>query len=237
MPFGAELKEKIEKTYKDYLNNFPIYRKALDLMVLIMDEKDRAKAMFNSSYDNEIEHAIINEPLPMIELIPIKEPTLLTWNGDYYFDRYYVWKSISERGVVTALELLGDASALIKMFFSIRLHKLLYDKVGYHKMSFLESLEVKQTFPINQLMKRIRNYYQIPVIKFDKDDPMIEEIESIKDKVINDPSNDDVKKYDKQVNTFESKSGIKLTTDEKIEFIAEKIADQLITDDYDEIES
>ena len=237
MPFGLELKEKIEKTYPEYLKNFPRYHKALDLMVMLMDEKDRARIMFNSSYDHEIEYVITHEPLPVIELIPKKEPTLLTWNGDYYFDRYYVWKDISDRGVVTALELLGDTSALVKMFLSVRLHNLLYEKVGYQKMSFIESLKVKQTFPVNQLLKRIRNYYQIPTIKFDNDDPMIQEIDDAKEKVLKDPSSDDVKKYSVQISNFESKSGIKLTTDEKIEFIAEKIADQLISDDYDEIES
>jgi hypothetical protein len=237
MDFGTVLREKIEQTYPDFLNRFPRYSKALNLMEMLMNESRKQEVMFSDDYDLDIKWAITHDPLPVIEIIPKKEPTLLAWNGDYYFDRYYVWKPITNRKVVTALELLGDASALIKMFFSVRLHKLLYESVGYYKLSFLEALKIKQTFPINQLMNRVRNYMQIPMIKFDNDDPIKEEIQLTLNRVRNDPNDEDVEKYSKQVDEFETRSGIKLTTNEKIEFIAEKIADQLIANDYDEIES
>jgi len=237
MNFGSILIEKIEQTYPDFLEKFPRYRKALEIMELIMNQDKRQDALFISDFDNEIAYAIEHEPEPKIELIPIEEPTLLTWNGDYYFDNYYVWKPITNRKRLTALELLADASAWVKLFFTSRLHKYLYNKTNYYSLTYPEALKLKQTFPITQLLNRIRNYYQIPVIKFEKDDPLIDDIEFYKEKVKNDPENPRVKKYANHIKTFEESSGIKLTTDEKIEYIAQKLLEELVPEDYDEIES
>ena len=237
MNFGSILKQKIEKTYPDFLEKFPRYRKALEIMELIMNKDKREEALFVSDFDKDIQYAVEHEPEPKIELIPVKEPTLLAWNSDYYFDNAYVWKPIQNRKLLTTLELLADSSAWLKLFFSIRLHKYLYEKTNFYNLTYPEALKLKQTFPITQLLNRIRNYYQIPVIKFDKDNPLLEDIEFYKEKVQSDPNDPRVQKYVNNINTFEASSGIKLTTEEKIEYIAQKILEELIPEDYDEIES
>ena len=237
MNFGSILKEKIQETYPDFLEKFPRYQKALDIMELLMNEEKKEKIVFMSDFDHEIQHAIQSEPEPKIELIPTKEPTLLAWNSDYYFDNYYVWKPLTNKKILTTLELLANASAWLKIFFSTRLHKYLYDKINYYTLSYPEALKLKQTFPITQLLNRIRNYYQIPIIKFERDDSLVEDIALIKDKIVNNPNNPRVQKYANNIKTFETTSGIKLTTEEKIEYIAQKILEELIPEDYDEIES
>jgi hypothetical protein len=237
MNFGTILRQKIEQTYPDFLERFPRYHKALDIMELIMNKEKREEALFISDFDKEIAYAVEHEPEVKIEVIPRSDPTLLAWNSDYYFDNYYVWKPIENRKRLIALELLAEASAWLKLFFSTRLHKYLYNKSNYYNLTYPEALKLKQTFPITQLLNRIRNYFQIPVIKIDNGDPLESDIEMLKEKVINDPQNPRVQKYANNIKTFESSSGIKLTTDEKIEYIAQKLLEELIPEDYDEIES
>jgi len=237
--YGTILKEKIIETYPEFLEQFPNYRKALDIMEVVMNEVKFEKALTISQFDEEIKKAIQKEPDLIIEIIPQKEPTLLTWNSDYYFDNYYLWTDFrfKNRGIITALELLANASAYLKMFFSARLHLILYDMTKYYDLPIVDALKLKMTFPITQLMNRIRSYYQIPVIKLKEIEPLTEDLEEMKEKVKEDPNNEKVKKYSAYVDAFEKASGIKLTTDEKIEFIAEKLLNELIQEDYDEIES
>jgi len=236
---GTLLKEKIVQTYPEYLKQFPNYKKALDIMELALNDGKANKFVFIDQYDEDIKKAINTPPELVIEIIPKVEPTLLAWNSDYYFDNYYLWTDFrgKNRGLITALELLANASAYVKLFFSARLHLILYDITNYYNLPITEALKLKMTFPITQLMNRIRSYFQIPVIKFDNIDPLQEDLEDMKEKVKNDPNNSRVQIYSQQINTFEKVSGIKLTTDEKIEFIAEKLLNELITEDYDEIES
>jgi len=237
--YGSILKQKIIETYPEYLQQFPNYRKALDIMELVMNTVKPEKAILISDFDEEIKKAIQTPNDTVIEIIPKVEPTILAWNSDYYFDNYYLWTDFrgKSRELIRALELLANASALVKLFFSSRLHLILYDMTDYYNLSIVDALKLKQTFPITQLMNRIRNYYQIPVIKFRDIEPYQEDLENMKKKVVEDPNNKDVKKYEAQINEFEQRSGIKLTTEEKIEFIAEKLLNELITEDYDEIES
>jgi hypothetical protein len=237
MKFGTILRQKIEQTYPDFLEKFPRYRKALDIMELLMNEKRKENVLFINDFDSDIIYAVEHEPQPQIEIIPKNEPTMLAWNSDYYFDNYYVWKPIINRKTLTALELLADASAWLKLFFSTRLHKYLYEKTNYYNLTYPEALKLKQTFPITQLLNRIRNYYQIPVIKFENNDPLQTDYEVIREKVLGDPQNPRVQKYANNIKTFEASSGIKLTTDEKIEYITQKLLEELIPEDYDEIES
>jgi len=236
---GSLLKEKIIETYPEYLKQFPNYRKALDIMELVMNEIKPQKALTVKTFDEEIKKAIQTPPDLVIEIIPEKEPTLLTWNGDYYFDNYYLLQDFryKDRKIITALELLANASAYVKLFFSARLHLILYSMTGYYDLPIVDALKLKQSFPITQLMNRIRSYFQIPKIKINNIEPITEDIEDMKKKVEEDPNNQKVKKYETQIEQFEQKSGIKLTTEEKIEFIAEKLLNELIGEDYDEIES
>jgi len=236
---GTLLKEKIIETYPEYIQQFPNYKKALDIMELVMNEVKPQKALTISSFDEEIKKAIQTPPELIIEIIPQKEPTLLAWNSDYYFDNYYLLQDFryKDRKIITALELLANASAYLKLFFSARLHLILYNMTDYYNLPIVDALKLKQTFPITQLMNRIRSYYQIPSIKLKDIEPLTEDLEDMKSKVKEDPNNKEVKKYEAQINEFEQKSGIKLTTEEKIEFIAEKLLDELIGEDYDEIES
>jgi len=237
--FGTILKEKILETYPEYIEKFPNYKKALDIMELVMNVEKPYKVLSVNTFDEDIKKAIQQPPELVIELIPEKEPTMLTWNGDYYFDNYYLWLDFrgKDRKLITTLELLANASAYVKLFFSARLHLILYDMTKYYDLSIIDALKLKQTFPITQLMNRIRSYFQIPMIKYRDIDPYSEDLEEMKKKVKEDPNNPRVQTYSAQIKTFEEKSGIKLTTDEKIEFIAEKLLNELIQDDYDEIES
>ena len=236
---GSILKQKIIETYPEYIQQFPNYRKALDIMEVIMSKAKPEKMMLINNFDEEIKKVIQIPNDTVIEIIPKVEPTILAWNSDYYFDNYYLWTDFRSkpRGLIKVLELLANASALVKLFFSSRLHLILYDMTDYYNLSIIDALKLKQAFPITQLMNRIRNYYQIPVIKFRDIEPYQEELEDMKKKVMENPNNKDVKKYEAQINEFEQRSGIKLTTEEKIEFIAEKLLSELITEDYDEIES
>ncbi len=236
---GSILKQKIIETYPEYIQQFPNYRKALDIMELIMSKGKPEKMVLINDFDEEIKKAIQTPNDTVIEIVPKVEPTILAWNSDYYFDNYYLWTDFrgKSRGLIKALELLANVSAYLKLFFSSRLHLILYDMTDYYNLSVIDALKLKQTFPITQLMNRIRNYYQIPMIKFRDIEPMLEDLEDMKKKVVEDPNNKDVKKYETQINEFEQRSGIKLTTEEKIEFIAEKLLSELIAEDYDEIES
>ena len=237
--YGTILKEKIIETYPEFLNQFPMYRKALDIMEVVMNEVKFEKALTISQFDEDIKKAIQTPPELIIEIIPQKEPTLLTWNSDYYFDNYYLWTDFrfKNRGIITALELLANASAYLKLFFSARLHLILYNMTKYYDLPITEALKLKMSFPITQLMNRIRSYYQIPVIKMKDIEPLTEDLEEMKEKVKTDPNNPRVKTYSEHIETFEKASGIKLTTEEKIEFIAERLLNELIQEDYDEIES
>jgi len=237
--YGSLLKQKIIETYPEYLSQFPNYRKALDIMEVVMNEVKPERALTISKFDEEIKKAIQTPPELVIELIPEKEPTLLTWNGDYYFDNYYMWLDFrgKSRKLIATLELLANTSAYVKLFLSSRLHLILYDMTNYYDLPIVEALKLKQTFPITQLMNRIRSYFQIPVIKMKDLNPIEEDLEEMKEKVKQDPNNEKVKKYSAYVDTFEKASGLKLSTDEKIEFIAEKLLDEIIGEDYDEVES
>jgi len=237
--YGTILKEKILQTYPEYIEQFPNYRKALDIMELIMNDEKESSFVTIDTYDEEIKKAIQTEPKAQIEIIPKVEPTLLAWNNDYYFDNYYLWTDFrfKNRKLITALELLANASAYVKLFFSVRLHLILYDLTNYYNLSLIDALKLKQTFPITQLMNRIRSYFQIPVIKFRDNDPLAEDLELMKEKVKSDPNSEKVKMYSAYADTFEQKSGIKLTTEEKIEYIAERLLNELIQEDYDEIAS
>ena len=237
--YGTILKEKILQTYPEYIEQFPNYRKALDIMELVMNDERESSFITIDTYDEEIKKAIQTEPQNQIEIIPKVEPTLLAWNNDYYFDNYYLWTDFrfKNRKLITALELLANASAYVKLFFSVRLHLILYDLTNYYNLSLIDALKLKQTFPITQLMNRIRSYFQIPVIKFRDNDPLAEDLELMKEKVKSDPNSEKVKTYSAYADTFEQKSGIKLTTEEKIEYIAERLLNELIQEDYDEIAS
>jgi len=237
--FGTILKAKIKETYPDYLKMYPRYKTALDIMEVMMNTNDVGRAIHLNVFDEEIKKAINTPSQKVIEIVPEVEPTILAWNSDYYFDNYYLWTEFKpcKEGIVKALELLAEASARVKLFLSTRVHLILYDLTNYYKLSIVEALKLKQTFPITQLMNRVRDYFQIPVINQKDIDPIAEDIEDMKEKVrtkIDDPK---VKKYEALIQTFQQKSGIQLTTDEKIEFISEKLIDELIGEDYDEIES
>jgi hypothetical protein len=235
---GTKIKYAILRGYPEYIQMFPNYTKALDIVEYLMNQ-DRFFTTDYNKYDNEIIYAIEHEPEMTIILNPEKTATFLSWNSDYYFDRYFI-DNVSFKGrrnEVNTLETLADTSANLKFYFAVKLHEYLYKKTNYYKLCFIDALKLKQTFPITQLMNRIRDYFQIPVIKFQNDDSIEISREIVKEKVLKDPENPDVKKYIGYANTFETKSGIKLTTDEKIEFIVDKVLDKLITDDYDEIES
>jgi hypothetical protein len=232
--FGTLLKNKIIETYPEYISKFPNYSKALNIMEKIMNDPTKTVSLFLSDYDKEIEEAIENYPKPEIVIIPKSEPTLLAWNSDYYFDKHYLWKPIKNRNLVTTLELLSEASAWLKVYLSSRVHLILYKKTKFYDLSITEALKLKQTFPITQLLNRVRNYLQIPIIKLSDND---DTIELLKEKAIKESNSERVKKYSEKIKTFESKSGINLTTEEKIEYIAEKMLDEIIQEDYDEIES
>jgi hypothetical protein len=239
--YGSLLKQKIIETYPEYLHKFPNYRYALDIMETVFNATKPSKALVISTYDDLIKKAINTPPEHVIEIIPTTPttPTILSWNSDYYFDNFYLWADFSktDRKTVTALELLAEATALLKLFLSTRLHLILYDLTNYYDLTIIEALKLKQTFPITQLMNRIRDYLQIPIIKYKNIEPFTEDLEEMKEKVKASPENPRVKKYQTQIQTFQAKTGIQLTTDEKIEFIAEKLLDELVQEDYDEIES
>lgn len=234
---GTILKRKILETYPEYIKQFPMYRKALNIMEFVMNRDEPREYIQVRDYDELIKKAIKTPPEYVMEITPNVEPTILTWNSDYYFDKHFLFTDFRDKspGLIKALELLAEASARVKVFFSARLHLILYDMINYYDLSIIDSLKLKQTFPITQLMNRIRAYFQIPVIKFDN--PIAEDLEDMKEKVKSDPNNQRIKKYEAHIQTFEQKSGIHLTTDEKIEFIAEKLLDEILSEDYDEIES
>jgi len=236
--YGSILKENIIKTYPDYITQFPNYKKALDIMETIMNEIKPEKTIIVDKFDSEIKKAI-QTPGKVIEIIPKTEPTILAWNSDYYFDNYYLWSEFKpkDRNLVTTLELLANASASVKLFLGSRLHLILYDLTGYYNMSMTETLKFKQSFPITQLMNRIRDYFQIPIIQMKESEPLISELQEMKKKVKDNINSEHVQKYMNNLQLFQAKSGIELTTDEKIEFIAEKLLDELVSEDYDEIES
>jgi len=235
---GTKIKYGILKTYPDYINQFPNYAKALDIMEYLSNQEKLSRLDYDR-YDKEIVYAIEHEPEMTIVLKPEIEPTFLAWNSDYYFDDYFV-PHVSFKGkrkLVTTLEAIADASAFLKIYFSKKLHDYLYQKVDYYNLSFVDALKIKQTFPIIPLLNRIRDYFQIPVIEFEDDNSLEISRQVIRESVEKDPQSPEYEKYNKQINTFESKTGIKLSTDEKIEFITEKILETLVADDYEEIES
>jgi len=235
--FGTLLKNKILETYPEYVSKFPNYNKALNIMEKIMNDPTKTDSLFMSDYDKEIEEAINNYPKPEIVIIPKSEPTILSWNSDYYFDKHYLWNPIKNRKLVTTLELLSEASAWLKLYLSSRVHLILYKKMEFYNLPIVEALKLKQTFPITQLLNRVRNYLQIPIIKFIDDDVKFDMMELMKEKAVKEKDNERVKRYSEKIKTFESKSGIQLTTDEKIQFIAERLLDEIEQEDYDEIES
>jgi hypothetical protein len=208
-------------------------------MEVVMNTKDFERILLLNVFDEEIKKAIQTPSKQTIEIIPKVEPTILAWNGDYYFDNYYLWTDFNWKnlGIVKSLELLAEASARLKTFISSRVHLILYDLTKYYDLSIIDALKLKQTFPITQLLNRVRDYLQIPVINKKDIDPIAEDLEEMKEKVKADPNNPKVKTYQAQIQSFEQRSGITLTTDEKIEFIAEKLLDELLEEDYDEIES
>jgi hypothetical protein len=236
---GSILRQKIVETYPDYLQQFPKYKTALDMMEILMNSKDLERTLLLNVFDEEIKKAIQTPSTKTIEIIPEVEPTILAWNSDYYFDNYFLWTDFTKKslGLVRALELLAEASARLKMFISVRVNLILYELTNYHKLPIVDALKLKQTFPITQLMNRVRDYFQIPVIIKDDIDPLAEDLEDIVQKLKSNPDNPRAKKYEAHIQTFQTKTGIALTTDEKIEFIAEKLLDELIGEDYDEIES
>ena len=237
--FGTILKAKIKETYPDYLKNYPRYSLALDIMEIVMNNNDLSRTIHLKVFDEEIKKAINTPSTKVIEIVPEAEPTILAWNSDYYFDNYYLWTDFTSKkeGVIKALELLAEASARVKLFLSTRVHSILYELTDYYNLPIVDALKLKQTFPITQLLNRVRDYFQIPIIKKEDIDPITEDIEEMKEKVKANPNSLDVKKYEAHIQTFQQKSGITLTTDEKIEFIAEKLLDELVSEDYDEIES
>jgi len=237
--YGTLLKKKIIETYPEYVKKFPNYKIALDIMENVFNETKPSKSLVMNTYDDLIRKAINTPPKYVIEIIPKVESTILGWNSDYYFDNFYLWTDFTktDRKTITALELLAEASARLKLFLSSRLHLILYNLTDYYNLSIIEALKLKQTFPITQLMNRIRSYLQIPVIKYNDNSNLEEDLEIMKEKVIKNPENPRVKKYNEYVQTFQQKSGIQITTDEKIEFIAQKLLDELVGEDYDEIES
>jgi len=236
---GTILRQKIVETYPDYLNQFPKYKSALQIMEILMNTKDFERTLLLNVFDEEIRKAIQIPSTKTIEIIPEVEPTILAWNSDYYFDNYFMWADFTKKNLelVRALELLAEASARLKMFISVRVHQILYELMDYHKLSLVDALKLKQTFPITQLMNRVRDYFQIPVINQKDIEPLKEDIEDIAQKLKSNPDYPRAKKYEAHIQTFQTKTGITLTTDEKIEFIAEKLLDELISEDYDEIES
>lgn len=236
---GTILRQKITETYPDYLKQFPRYKTALDIMEIVMNNVDFERTLLLNVFDEEIKKAIQTPSTKTIEIIPEVEPTILAWNSDYYFDNYFMWTDFTKKDLrlVKALELLAEASARVKMFISTRVHQILYELTDYHKLSIIDALKLKQTFPITQLMNRVRDYFQIPIINKKDIDPIGEEVEGMVQQLKANPDNPSAKKYESYIQTFQVKSGIELTTDEKIEFIAEKLLDELLPEDYDEIES
>jgi hypothetical protein len=236
---GTYLKSKILETYPCYLKSFPKYRTALDMMEILMNTNDFERMLLLNVFDDEIKKAIQTPSTQVIELVPKVEPTILAWNSDYYFDNYFMWTYFTEKnlGIVKSLELLSEASARVKTFISVRVHLILYDLTDYYNLSIVDALKLKQTFPITQLMNRVRDYFQIPIINKSDIDPISEDIQDIVQRIKANPNSPDVKKYEPYVQTFQAKTGITLTTDEKIEFIAEKLLDEVLSEDYDEIES
>jgi hypothetical protein len=237
--FGTILREKIVETYPDYLKQFPRYSIVLNMMEVLMNTKDFERMLLLNKFDEEIRRAIQTHSTKTIEIIPEVEPTILAWNSDYYFDNFFMWTDFTKKnlGLVKALELLAEASARLKMFISARIHLILYELTDYRKLSIVDALKLKQTFPITQLMNRVRDYFQIPIINKEDIDPIGEDIKDMVQQLKANPDNPSAKKYESYVQTFQAKTGIELTTDEKIEFIAEKLIDELISEDYDEIES
>jgi len=236
---GTELKNKIIQTYPEYIKQFPNYIKVLDISEYLMNKVSYTHNDFNK-YDQEIIYAIENEQEMTIVLNPEKSATFLSWNSDYYFDRYFIKNMdfLEKRSLVLTLETLANVSANLKLYFAEKVHQYIYQKVGYNVSSFIDALKMKRTFPVTQLLNRVRDYFQIPVIEFkDNEDGLSVDKEIIKEKVMNKPNDPEVKELMGRIQTFESKTGIKLSTDEKIDFITEKIVEKLITDDYDEIES
>jgi hypothetical protein len=236
---GTILRQKIVETYPDYLKQFPSYKSALDMMEILMNTRDLERTLLLNVFDEEIKKAIQTPSTKTIEIIPEVEPTILAWNSDYYFDNYFLWTDFTKKnlGLVRALELLAEASARLKMFIGVRVHLILYELTDYRKLSLVDALKLKQTFPITQLMNRVRDYFQIPVIIKDDIEPLAEDLKDMVQQLKANSDNPSAKKYESYVQTFQAKAGIELTTEEKIEFIAEKLLDELLGEDYDEIES
>ncbi|ALG96803.1 hypothetical protein [Acidianus bottle-shaped virus 3 strain ABV3] len=220
---------------------------------LIKKNKD-SKAFLTDQFDKiirlKMEPAKEERILSFNENLP--KPIILhtAWNYATYLERFYDKyldsivrdpDKLNVTKIIQAVETKAFSIIPTIQFILGRVTVILQKIYNITSLPYPEANRIALMLPVRQYFKRVVFNMGVPKIKIQDDyEDKIEEIkQDLKqgDKVTNDLAS----KYFKELDRIESEhpmpKGLKLTTEEKLELIAERVLDELIEEDYDEIES
>ncbi|ALG96752.1 hypothetical protein [Acidianus bottle-shaped virus 2 strain ABV2] len=234
--------EGLNEWYNNYLKMYPEYRNFLTLLNII-SEKGPDKAIDDEEFNKLVINAVTKQPKMLKIYLTADDGVypLPCWNHDLYietFEQYYIDRIVFSRRyrqnrefLIGITEYYGMLIGFTKIAIDAVVSNYVRQQLGIYKMPLDKALQLNLSIPINTLLDRIRNNYQVPIIKeMDNDYPVAPE-----DK----PKSNNEENYRQMINEYQMKAPveIKLTPEEVEEEITRRILDEEIEDEYDEIES
>lgn len=232
----------LKEWFDEYTSMYPEYKKFLRMLEIVSKE-GTDKAILNPEFKELVINAVTKPSKKFVIYLTADDGIypLPTWNADIYvehFEEYYIDRIVFSRKyrhnrefLINLTEYYGMLISFIKLAIDAIISDYVRQQLGIYTMPLDKALQLNLTIPINTLIDRIRNNYKVPVIKeMDEINPIIPQDR---------PKSNTESTYRQMINEYQEKAPIeiKLTPEEIEEEITRRLLDELIEDEYDEIES
>lgn len=239
--FGDVVSE-LKDWYDNYTRKHPEYNDFIKL-VEIVTEEGIEDSIRNTTFRSLIEKAITTKPKDVKIYLEPEQGVypILAWNSDFYLKRFqeeylsrivYTKQFKNNRNfLISLIEYYAITAGMVKLAISAVVNDLVREMLGIYDAPFEEALRKNSKIPFNTIVERVRKNFYVPRIKDKGIDDFIDETER--------PKSRNVNKYREMIQSFQEEAPIeiRLTPEEIEEEITRRLLDEIVSDDYEEIDS
>lgn len=236
----------LNKWYNDYLRYYPEYGNYLR-MAEIVTEKGVEGGVRDNEFVSLVEKAISTQPIKQksemrIYIKPIDGVyPILCWNSDQYYSHFkeeylvnvvYSKKfSKNRKFLISLMEYYATVGGLTRIAINAVASNYVRELLGIYELPFDQALKKNTRIPLNTLIDRVRKNFRVPKVM----DRIMEEDEDNVER----PKSRNENMYREMIDTYQAEAPIeiRLTPEEIEEEITNRLLEEIISEDYEEIDS